>query len=344
MAIFRGLATRQPGEHLAGLADALYNLGIDLLHNGQADEALDAYDESAGIYRKLAEPRPEEFEPELAAALVGKANALSGLDDDESALDLATEAVGMLRSAVRSESLELKEKLADALHTASGVAYCLGHFHRATKDGVEAVELYRSVIAEGRGDLDGVFTPILRNAVRSAVGDKRYDVALPLTKEVIGLLEEKVREGDVDVDELDDLAVDCFNAAAYAAHLGDFNEAAQLASKAVELRRTLLNTKFESVAELAEALTHHANMWSNAGHHSRAVAPAEEAVRLLAAFTDEERCPYLVSALVAQACATAVTDRVAAIGLLDEAMDVAGGDEALQVEAEEGRIEAGVGS
>lgn len=339
--LFRSLAARQPGEHLAGLALALYNLGVDLAHADRAEDALDAYGEATDIYRKLTEPRPDLFEPELADALVGMAGSLSEVDEDEAALELATEAVELLRRAVRAETAALKEKLADALHTASAAAFHLGDLARAVPDGLKALEIYRVLISAGEHLPRDSFVRILRNTARVVEADEQHELALRLYQEMISVLREVVDEGGDVADEIEHLAVACLNAGVCAANLQDLEATARLTGEAVEHRRALLGTEFESIVYLAEALTNMSHARCDLGHLDEARDLAEEAVALLSALTDEERLSHLVSALVAQAYATNTDDRVGAQLLLNRAMNVAGEDEDLRDEVDEAMAELG---
>ena len=101
--LFRLLVESVSTQHTVGLADALNNLGSDLLGVGHPREALAALQEAVALLRRLVEHEPAPYAAKFAQALGNLGHSLWATDQRPEALAALQDALARFRLLVRNE-------------------------------------------------------------------------------------------------------------------------------------------------------------------------------------------------------------------------------------------------
>ena len=147
LALYRELATAQPGEFLPRLALSLNNQSGRLADLGRREDALAAAGEAGAIYQELGMARPGEFLSDLAMSMNNQSNLLGDLGREEEALVVIMMAVAIRRELAAAQPDAFRPDLATSLNSQSVTLAHLGRPEEALAAIGEAVAIRRDLAA-----------------------------------------------------------------------------------------------------------------------------------------------------------------------------------------------------
>jgi tetratricopeptide (TPR) repeat protein len=149
VAIYRELATADPGRYRADLASSLANLGARLSEADRPADALAAGQEAITTYRELAAADPGRYRADLAASLVNLGVWFSEADRLADAEQATREAITTYRKLDSASAGSYSTDLAAALTNLGRWLSGLGHPEGALAAGQEALGIRRELAAAG---------------------------------------------------------------------------------------------------------------------------------------------------------------------------------------------------
>ncbi|MET8481864.1 tetratricopeptide repeat protein [Streptomyces clavifer] len=285
-ALHRQLATQRPAAHEQKLAVHLMNLASLLWKAGRAAEGLHPAEESVALARRLVQQDPQAHEPRLAQILKNYAVLLRDTGRPEAALAVAEEATTLhQRLAERSSAVHAAESARTRMSYAFRLAEA-GRQRQAAEEVAATLAVWRRLAT----DNPSLYEPKLLSALGSyrtflAAAD-RPEEASAVQEEIVAL--HRVRAAAHPDVRDDGYGRTLFEHAEQLAELGRLPEALDAYEElAAEVRKPDADGVCDE-RRLGMTLTMYSLKAQGAGHWSRAVGAAEEAIGLYRGMMAEE--------------------------------------------------------
>lgn len=299
VALYRGLAARDPVGFRARFAYSLDRLGVRSHEIGQTAPALAALREAVELRRAEATQNPEGFQRDLAYTLTDLSVVLSAAGQRDAALVAAEEAVEQFRALAQRDPEGFQSEAATSLVSLGIRLREVGQIARSLTVIREAVELHRPLAARN----PDVFEPHLAMSLTNLsvllgeLGDP--EAALAASREAVELYRPlAARNADAFVPHL---ALALLNLGAKLTELSHHDLALAARGEAVSLYRALaVETPDAFEPLLAGALSGLSHAQGERGDREAALVSAREAVdmyRALVARSPDAFQPHLAECL-----------------------------------------------
>ncbi len=185
----RRLRKRLP-HHSLDLATTLQRLAD--LHDGlgETERSVTAHAEAVEVLTEFHEDFPDEGAPHLAAALILASEQLGGMENHERALALGAQGIEIMGDLVAGGEESWRVDLGNALANRGLWLSLSGHLDEATEAIDAALELYDTQPVGGAGLPRAWLARLLRMKGRVLSRLRRYEEALAVHDELVGLLED----------------------------------------------------------------------------------------------------------------------------------------------------------
>jgi hypothetical protein len=291
-ALYRRLATVDPGAYDADLATALNNLAIDYGGVGRAAEALTAAREALAIRHRLYAADPDTQAADLAADLTTFAHGCEGVGRYQEGLDAIEEAVAIRRRLEAASPEVYLAELASSLSFLATLDGYVGDRTNALRVAGEAVAIRRRLAAADPDAFSYDLSESLNNLAvsRSEMG---------LLAESVDAIQEaaaitrRLAEANPDAYEAS-LATTLNNLAIRYSDVERFAAGLAAAQEATAIRRRLAAANPGAYTQdLAESLTTLANLHEDLRQPAKGLAPAKEAVAIFRRLAADNPGAYL---------------------------------------------------
>jgi tetratricopeptide (TPR) repeat protein/nucleoside phosphorylase len=299
VALYRGLAARDPAGFQARLAYSLDRLGVRSHELGQTAPALAALREAVELRRAAATQNAEGSQRDLANTLTDISVVLSAAGQREPALVAAQEAVELFRALAQRDPEGFRSELPTSLLSLGIRLHEVGRLAESLAVIREAVELHRPLAAKNPDVFEPQLAMSLTNlsVMLGELGDP--EAALAASREAVELYRPlAARNADAFVPHL---ALALLNLGAKLTELSHHEHALAARSEAVSLYRALAAETPDAFEPLlAGALSGLSHAQSERGDREAAIASAREAVdmyRALVARSPDAFQPALAESL-----------------------------------------------
>ncbi|MEU1325181.1 tetratricopeptide repeat protein [Streptomyces microflavus] len=295
--ICRKLVSHRPAALQPMLAGALHNLADRISATGDHAGALAPAQEATRMYVRLASEQPGTFKPELARSLTSLSNKTNAAGDRSAAVPLARYAVRIQRELAADRPAASLPNLAGMLNNLALHLVSAGDPVAALHSAAEANGLYRHLAAEDPIAFLPEFATSLNNLgnLRATLGDTSGALASGL--EAVSIRRSLVSQQPTVFRQ--DLATALTNLSAHLNRSGDPTAGLRAAEEAVTLHRELAEQQPAFRLHLAQSLGTLANNLADTGSLKRALALANEGIRLLRQLVDEMSSAYLPDLVLA---------------------------------------------